>query len=154
VTCDDTRLRPHWLTAIRRYLVAVAIGNLLWETAQLPLYTLWRTGTPAAIAGAVLHCTLGDIVIALIALMAALVLVGAPAWPDAKFASVMVAVVIGAAGYTIYSEYVNTVLHSSWAYSEWMPTLPFLGTGLAPFAQALTVPACALVVTRVSPAPL
>jgi hypothetical protein len=45
-------------------LAAVAIGNLAWEFAQMPHYTLWRTGSPGEIAFAVLHCTVGDVVIA------------------------------------------------------------------------------------------
>jgi len=28
----------------RRYLVFVGAANLLWESAHLPLYTLWREG--------------------------------------------------------------------------------------------------------------
>jgi hypothetical protein len=56
VTFGGTGLRPNWLIAIRRYLIAIAICNLVWETAQLPLYTIWHTGTPATIAGAVFHC--------------------------------------------------------------------------------------------------
>ena len=110
--------RPDWLTVIRRYLVAVTIGNFLWETAQLPLYTLWRAGSPAAIAAAVFHCALGDVVIATVALVGALVISGASAWPNPKFAAVMAAVVIGGAGYTAYSEYANTTLRAAWAYTN------------------------------------
>ena len=38
---------------VRRYLAAVAFGNFAWELAQMPLYTLWRTGSPGEIAFAV-----------------------------------------------------------------------------------------------------
>jgi len=31
-----------------------AIGHYLWETAQLPVYTPWHTGTPHEIATALL----------------------------------------------------------------------------------------------------
>lgn len=96
-----------WLIAIRRYLVAMAVGNLLWEAAQLPLYTLWRTGTPADIAGAVFHCVLGDVAIATIALVSALVVFGSPAWPDEKFRSVLIATLAGGIGYTTFSEYLH-----------------------------------------------
>ncbi len=34
-----------WLALLRRYLLAVFGGNLLWEFAQLPLYAIWQTGT-------------------------------------------------------------------------------------------------------------
>ena len=51
-----------WLTALRRYIVVIGLGNLVWEFAQLPLYTIWHTGSPGEILFAVLHCTGGDIV--------------------------------------------------------------------------------------------
>ena len=136
--------RPDWLTAIRRYLLVVTAANLMWETAQAPLYTLWRMATPLEIVQAIVHCTLGDLVIATAALIAALALVGSPAWPDRRAGALIATVVIGTTGYTIYSEYVNVVVKQSWAYTEWMPRLPWLGTGLSPLAQWLIVPAVAL----------
>jgi hypothetical protein len=135
---------PDWLTAARRYLVAVTVGNLVWEAAQMPLYTLWWTGTTREIARAVLHCTSGDIVIATVALTVALALVGSPAWPHRRAVAVIAAVAIGSAGYTVYSEYVNTVTQRSWSYTAAMPRLPPLGTGLAPLAQWLIIPPAAL----------
>jgi hypothetical protein len=30
-----------WLTTLRRYLLFVAVGNILWEFVQLPGFTLW-----------------------------------------------------------------------------------------------------------------
>ncbi|MBN8900004.1 MAG: hypothetical protein BGO51_02495 [Rhodospirillales bacterium 69-11] len=134
-----------WLAAIRRYLVAVSLGNLLWEAAQLPLYTLWHTGTPAALTAAVLHCTAGDVLIAALTIVAALVVFGSSDWPRAGFARVVLPAVALGLGYTIYSEYMNTAVRQSWAYSEFMPRLPVIGTGLAPFAQWIVVPPLALV---------
>jgi hypothetical protein len=59
----------------------------------MPLYALRRTGTAAAIAQAVLHFTLGDVLIATVALVAALAVIGSPAWPNENVVSVAVAVV-------------------------------------------------------------
>ncbi len=53
-----------WIRALRRYLVASAGLHLVWEVAQLPLYTIWSTGTLKQQAFAVLHCTIGDVMIA------------------------------------------------------------------------------------------
>ncbi|SDB71729.1 hypothetical protein [Belnapia rosea] len=47
---------PNWLSALRAYLVAVAVGDFAWEAAHLPLYTLWRTGTGREKLFAVVHC--------------------------------------------------------------------------------------------------
>jgi|tagenome__1003787_1003787.scaffolds.fasta_scaffold20946845_3 hypothetical protein len=137
-----------WFVAIRRYLVVTTVGHLVWETAQLPLYTLWRTGMPAQIGAAVVHCTIGDMAIAIVVLVVALALFGAPAWPDEKFRSVFMAALAGGIGYTIYSEYVNTGPRASWTYSEWMPTLPWIGTGLSPLAQWTLVPSLAFRLAR------
>jgi hypothetical protein len=140
--------QPRWLASIRRYLIVVTCGNLLWETAQLPLYTLWRTESARVIVRAVLHCTVGDIVIATVTLVVALAAVGNARWPDERMAAVAAAVVMTGIAYTIGSEYVNTVVRRSWAYTEWMPTLPWIGTGLSPLAQWLVVPAFALASVR------
>jgi hypothetical protein len=116
------------------------------DGANAALFALahWHTGTAAVIALAELHCTLGDVLIASVALVAALAVVGSFAWPNEKAVSVAVAVVIVAASYTVYSEYLNISVRKSWTYTEWMPTLPWFGTGLAPLAQWAVVPALAL----------
>ncbi|MBS0161715.1 MAG: hypothetical protein JSS48_03980 [Nitrospira sp.] len=134
----------NWLSAIRRYLAAVAAANLLWEFAQMPLYTLGQTGSAREIILAGLHCTAGDILIALATLFAALVVFGSADWPEDRFWLVGIAAVAVASGYTVFSEYLNTVVRHSWTYSRMMPTLPWLGTGMAPLAQWLFIPAVAL----------
>ena len=83
---------PRRLAAIRRYLIAAACGNLLWETAQLPLYMLWRTESVCAIGRAVLHCTAGDIMIATTTLVVALATVGNARWPTERAVVVAAAV--------------------------------------------------------------
>ena len=134
---------PDWLAATRRYLAAAAVGNLAWEAAQMPLYTLWRDGSPGEIAFAVAHCTAGDVLIAGTSLMAALALLGAPGWPRRRFAAVALAAIAFGLGYTVHSERVN-LARGAWAYAPAMPTLPWLGTGLSPLAQWLVIPAAAL----------
>jgi hypothetical protein len=132
-----------WLSAIRRYLAVIAVGNLLWEFAQMPLYTLWRTGTVGGIVSAALHCTGGDVLIATAALVLALVVVGSSAWPRERFLPVAIAAMALGLGYTVFSEWLNIEVRRTWAYSDLMPVLPWLGTGLSPLAQWLVVPALA-----------
>ena len=133
-----------WLSALRVYLAASAVLHLVWEVAQLPLYTIGRTGSAGEITFAVLHCTAGDVMIATMVLVTALVVVGSAAWPESGFRPVVVAVVSLGFGYTVYSEWINTGVRKSWAYADSMPTLPVLGTGLSPLLQWLIVPAVAL----------
>ena len=125
-------------------LDASAVGHLVWEAVQLPLYTLWASGTAREIGIAVMHCTLADLSIAILALTIALITAGFSAWPDRRFVTVLVITVIVSTGYTIYSEYMNTVVRRSWVYAASMPTLPWLGTGFSPLAQWMIVPTLAL----------
>ncbi|HJS85490.1 MAG TPA: hypothetical protein VJ779_08515 [Acetobacteraceae bacterium] len=133
-----------WLTALRRYLAATAVLDLVWETLQLPLYTIWRDGMVRAKAFAILHCTAGDLRIALALLVGALVAVGDPAWPGRRFGGVAILTILGGLAYTVFSEWLNVEVRRSWAYSPLMPVLPSFGTGLSPVLQWLTIPTLAL----------
>ena len=147
----STRSRRLWdgrLFVFGRYLLAILIGNLLWEAAQLPLYTIWRDGSPGQIVFAALHCTAVDLLIASGALLGALLLIGGRHWPQRRFGAVGATAVVGGLAYTVYSEWLNTEIRGTWAYSDWMPTLPVIGTGLAPLMQWIVVPTLALLWVR------
>jgi hypothetical protein len=133
-----------WLGALRRYIAVSAATNLAWEFAQMPLYTLWQTGTTREIAFAALHCTGGDIVIATLSLVLALALAGSPRWPDEAHVRVVVLTLACGLAYTAFSEWLNIEIRRSWAYRDIMPVLPVLGTGLSPLAQWIVVPLAAL----------
>jgi hypothetical protein len=132
-----------WLTVLRRYFVVVAAANLAWEIAHLPLYTIWTEGSPGGIAFAVIHCTGGDLFIAGASLLGALLLLGRPRWPDEGYGMVAALTIVAGLAYTIFSEWLNTAVRGSWAYSELMPTLPWIGTGLSPIAQWIVIPLAA-----------
>lgn len=132
-----------WLQALRRYLLCVALANLAWEIAHLPLYTLWQEGSFREIAFAVVHCTAGDILIATASLVLALLLFAERRWPDRGFQRVAAVAVAFGAGYTVFSEWLNTEVRGSWTYTDRMPVLPILGTGLSPLVQWLAIPTAA-----------
>jgi hypothetical protein len=133
-----------WLAALRRYVMASALLNLVWEFAQLPLYTIWQEGSVREIVFAAVHCTGGDILIASASLLTTLMIIGNGYWPHARFRVVASATILGGLTYTIFSEWLNTEIRGSWAYNEWMPTLPLIGAGLSPLAQWIVVPIFAL----------
>jgi hypothetical protein len=110
---------------------------------QLPLYTLWRTGTPREIAFALFHCTGGDVLITTITLATAIAIARAFRWPLFGWRMVLAAIILGAA-YTIFSEWLNVEIRRSWSYSAAMPVLPWFETGLTPLLQWLIVPGLAL----------
>lgn len=122
-----------------RYLFWMGMFNLGWEVVQLPLYTLWQDGSPAFITFAVLHCTAGDVLISAISLFVARIVVGGRQWPKEDYMQVALTTIAIGVAYTIYSEWSNTVVTRSWAYSSLMPTL--WGVGLSPVLQWVLIPA-------------
>lgn len=146
------RLTPEsgrsWLATLRRYALFIATSNLVWETLHLPLYTIWNEGTPGEIAFAVAHCTGGDVLIALGCLVLALILLGAPSRPAMRFGPVVAFAVMFGLAYTGYSEWLNVEVRKSWAYSDAMPVVPLLRTGLSPLLQWLVLPPLGLLWAR------
>jgi hypothetical protein len=141
---DMSVLRDAWLTALRGYLGFAAGANLLWEFAHVPLYTIWSEGSSREIIFAVIHCTGGDVLIATAALTLALLLAGKD-WPIDLRAYRRVTALTLAFGvsYMLFSEWLNIVVRKSWAYSEHMPIIPILNTGLSPVLQWIVIPLAA-----------
>jgi hypothetical protein len=122
--------------------------NLVWEIAQIPLYTLWAEGTPGEITFAILHCTGGDVMIAAAALAVAPLMTRSWDWPNQGWARVTLAATLVGLGYTVFSEWLNVDLRQSWTCTAAMPRLPPWGTGLAPFLQSLLLPPLAILAAR------
>jgi hypothetical protein len=122
--------------------------NLVWEIAQLPLYTLWEEGTAAEIVFAILHCTAGDLMITAAALAVAILLTRSWHWPSQRWGRVTMVATLAGLGYTVFSEWLNVDLRQSWTYTAAMPRLPPWGTGLAPFLQWLLLPPLAMLAAR------
>lgn len=129
-----------WLTALRRYMGFVAAANLIWEFAHMPLYTLWETGSAAEIVFAAVHCTGGDILIALSAVMLSLFLFGNTGWPAERRVQVVAGAIAFGLAYTMFSEWLNIEVREAWAYRELMPVIPVLDAGLSPVLQWIVVP--------------
>ena len=139
-----------WLRAFRIYFGTIAIGNLAWEILQLPLYTIWTTGTFGEQVFAVVHCTGGDTLIALASLVLALLLFGTRDWPAAGFGQVALTAILFGVAYTAFSEWLNVSVRQSWAYADWMPIIPVgpARIGLSPLAQWIVVPTIAFWLVR------
>jgi hypothetical protein len=134
--------RAVWWHGVVRYLAFVAVANLAWEIAQLPLYTIGQDGSLGERAFAVLHCTVGDVLIATVTLLAAITVAGRREWPRSSSTFRWVAgltVGLGVA-YTIFSEWFNVGIRGSWAYSDLMPVVPPFGTGASPLVQWVVIP--------------
>jgi hypothetical protein len=133
------------LLRVALYTGLAAIGHFLWEAGQLPLYTLWRTGTPREIVSALFHCTLGDILITTVTLAIACVLAWHYSWRAFGWRMIFAAIALGV-GYTNLSEWLNVQILRRWSYTAAMPVLPLIGTGLTPLLQWVIVPGLAFAI--------
>ena len=131
------------LTCVVRYLAFVACANLGWEALQMPFYTLWQAGAPAAIAANVVVCTAIDTLIALGALTMAILLFRGSAWPAHGYSQIALAAGVFGIAYTIASERVNVEILSTWAYSEHMSVVPLVDVGVTPIIQWIVIPIAA-----------
>ncbi len=137
------------LPQARRYLIVIAICNLLWEALQLPLYGIWTKAKAGEIAFDVLHCTLGDVLIAAASLAVAMILVGSV---ELTRKPVLVATIAIPAGliYTIFSEWLNVSVRGNWSYAPEMPLLPGSDIGLTPLLQWAIVPTLTFAVITIT----
>jgi hypothetical protein len=122
-----------------RYLIVVTLGNAFWEIAQLPLYTIWMAETDAEIVFALVHCTVGDVLIAAGSLGLAVLVMGRNSLRRQFWSVAYITISLGV-GYTIFSEWLNVSVRGNWAYAPIMPVLPILGTGLSPLLQWIVGP--------------
>ena len=112
--------------------------NLVWEIAHVRLYTIWMETDGPGIAWAVLHCSLGDVVIALAMFALAGIVLWRMDWPMSQPLTGGAILVIGALAYTAWSEWHNVYRAGSWGYAASMPTI--FGIGLSPLLQWLILP--------------
>ncbi len=135
------------LHVLLRYFMLIGAGNLAWEFAHLPLYTIWQTASGGQIAYAAFHCWLGDLLIAA-ACLGAVVLTTDRNWPSGSYLRTAISASALGVASTIVLEWVNVDVLGNWAYAPSMPTLPILGTGLSPLLQWLVLPPLAFVLAR------
>ena len=114
--------------------------ELIWEIIQFPLFTIWHEESWSNILFALVHCTLGDLMILLAAYWIVALLNRNRHWYQINvFRNALLFTIIGLT-YTVYSENINVSIRGSWEYNELMPIIPFIGTGAAPFLQWLLIP--------------
>jgi hypothetical protein len=112
--------------------------NLTWEIAHVRLYTTWAAGDGMSVAWALLHCSLGDVVIALAMFALAGIVLGRADWPASRPWTGGAIVVIGAMAFTAWSEWYNVYRAGNWGYTANMPMI--FGIGLSPLLQWLILP--------------
>lgn len=140
---------PEWKTSaslIWQWALLALVFHLLWEVGQLPFYTLWGNGNAWRIALYVMHCALGDVMIATLSYLAVVLAWRQVDWPRQRpWAGGTMLVALGL-GYTVFSEWYNVYRVGAWAYADIMPRI--LGIGLTPLVQWLVVPVAMLMLVR------
>ena len=120
--------------------------NLAWEIAHVRLYTLWTEAAGLDVAWALLHCTVGDVLIALGAFLLTAIVLGRIDWPLSRPVAGTILVVASSMAYTSWSEWYNVYRVGSWRYTELMPTI--FGIGLSPLLQWLILPIVMVIAYR------
>ena len=121
-------------------LVFSFLLNLAWEIWQVPFFRGMAEQPHWLGVKACTQAAFGDAGIALAAFWATTIIVGKRGW-IARPRTPHVAVFIGAGSFaTFFLEWLATGHLDRWAYSDAMPRLPLLGTGLLPVLQWLIIP--------------
>jgi len=141
-------IRTPSITARAGLWSALAFGlNLIWEIAHVRLYTIWAKEDGMSLAWALLHCSLGDVLIALAMFALAGIVLWRADWPTARPWAGGVIVVIGAMVFTAWSEWYNVYRTGAWSYAPSMPII--FGVGLSPLLQWLILPPVTVAAYRV-----
>src|SRR5450759_1021568 len=106
-----TGVSPHALRTVATPGVMARAGlwsalafvlNLAWEIAQVRLYTIWAEADRLSVAWALLHCSLGDVAIALAMFALAGMVLRRADWPAWRPWTGGVIVVLGAMAFTAW----------------------------------------------------
>lgn len=126
--------------------VLALVLNLAWEIAHVRLYTLWLEADRLTVAWSLLHCTLGDVAVALIMFALAGIALRQADWPVRSPWLGGTMVTAGAVAFTVWSEWHNVYQIGNWGYTASMPTI--FGIGLSPLLQWLILPALMTIAYR------
>ena len=129
---------------VRMPELTVALFSLLlhfvWEMLQVPLFSGVAEMSHWDGVRFCLSATVGDVGIALGAFWTTALVAGSRQWllrPSAYDVTVFILAGLIA---TVALEYYHTNISLRWSYSELMPLVPPLGTGLSPLLQWIVVP--------------
>jgi hypothetical protein len=87
--------------------------------------------------------------------MLALFIFGDRRWPEMQLLPVVWLTVLFGTGYAIVSEWLNITVRKAWAYSDLMPVVPLIDTGLSPLLRWIVIPLGGFWwASRINPQPL
>ena len=137
-THDSNRKEPSAIEQIGIWAVLAFAFNLAWEVAHVRLYALWVESDGSQIARSILHCSSGDVAIALTAYALAGFALARADWLRTRPWAGCAIVVVASITFTAFSEWYNVYRVGAWSYGSAMPTI--FGLGLSPLMQWLVIP--------------
>ena len=120
--------------------------NLTWENAQVRLYSIWAESDRLSVAWDLLHCSLGDVLIALAMFALADMVLRRVDWPASRPWTGGAIAVIGSLAYTAGSEWYNVYRAGNWGYTASMPMI--FGIGVSPLLQWVILPPVLVIAFR------
>jgi len=121
--------------------------NFAWEVLQTPFFVDISTEVNTIIWYR-FHCTLGDVMISLAGFWFVALILKSRSWllnPTKK--KILLFVAFGVS-YTIFSEIKNVSLNKLWAYSDFMPVIPYIDVGIVPLIQWIIIPPLLVFIVR------
>lgn len=147
-----TRRRSRLHPELRLLGLALPV-ELLWEVAQFPLYDIGLNASGVYRLYALLHCTLGDLLILIASYALIAFLNRNRRWYATHPIANGLLFTLLSATYTALSEIAN-VRAGNWGYTERMPIMPWLSIGTTPRLQWLLIPPLLLwLMRRTAPPP-
>ncbi len=121
--------------------------NFAWEVLQTPFFydIIDKIKTVVRYR---FHCTLGDVMISLAGFWFVALILRSRNWflnPTKKKLLLFVAFGVS---YTIFSEIKNVSLNKLWAYSDFMPVVPYIDVGIVPLIQWIIIPPLLVFIVR------
>jgi hypothetical protein len=134
------------LKIVSKWTLLALVMHAIWEVAHLPLYTLWNEADRQIVVSYLLHCTLGDALIATTVFLFTSAIIRDWRWPQRNLRLGGLIMITSGLVYTVFSEWYNVYYLQSWGYDPAMPLIA--GIGLTPLLQWLIVPSLMLIIAR------
>ncbi len=122
--------------------------HFVWEFVQAPTYVGMTDMTHWDGIKLCMSATFGDVGFALVAFWAASLTAHSRNWINAPATLATAIFLVVGLGLTVGFEYYYTNISLRWTYSELMPLVPPLGTGLSPLLQWAVIPPAVMWLAR------
>lgn len=123
--------------------------HFVWEMWQIPFYVDMLNDSHWSGVWRCSQATFGDGLIALISYLLGAAVARNMFWLVAPTLLPYLSYVVAGVVITILFEHLAVDVLYRWQYSELMPTIPFIGTGLTPTAQWMIIPPIVLWASKV-----